>query len=234
MPNLVTQAQRISELEDQLSNVNQTRGNFDRLKARSEQLQSIRSNLVDLSTQLQLMSESKINSTNVPSASKALKKKSQSVISDFSGNWVDFVNSKSIKPQFIDPLESHIEKMKKALSKNWSLYIGEQKPKISSSSLEPLKAAGFSENVSKIQDLLSELDKKASHPPETKADIDRVIEISTIIPELFSELEDIPQEVLSFLKKAAIGRAPLLDLTNDVKSWLQDHNMLDQLHVGLG
>jgi len=82
--------------------------------------------------------------------------------------------------------------------------------------------------------LLNELKQLSSYLPNLKSEIDRVSEVSKAAGEGVAELEGIPDSVKDFLRNAANGNALLSDLTEEVKQWLANHNMLHQFRVRFG
>jgi|GEM_PF-3735937 len=231
MVNLIDLAGEVQELMQQYGDIGTERERMQILNTRAKSIRDIRDKY-----DAAIVSSSMLHETNIPvrpfaKASRALINKCEKIKEGIEKNWDKTIRDPSIKANFIDPVDDHIDKkIGKNLKEDWRSYIDAKAPKITKASLEPL-ASGFGDTVEKIAGLLEEISQFREVLPGNLEQIAHVQQAAKEASEAFEKLDKIPEAVRTFLAKAAKGEALLTDLSEDVKDWLIEYKMLAHLRI---
>lgn len=235
MSNLIKRAEDVRNLMQQYSDIGAERERLQVLTTRTKMIRDIRVKFDEAQASVSILRDAGVPLRPLSKASSALIMRCKKVRADFDKNWEKTVRETSIKTNLIDPASDHIDrKIQKNLRDEWRAYVDERAPKFTKASLAPLSSSGFGDAVDAISKLLDEISGLRDDLPQDRASISRVQEAANEASELFEELEKIPEAARNFLAKAARGDALITDLSDEVKAWLAEHQMLEQLRIQFG
>ncbi len=122
-----------------------------------------------------------------------------------------------------------IDSLNKQAFMAWSRYIDNNRPPIQMNLLSTLQNIhGFKENASQIVKLIENMEQLKNDLPKSQATIESVQIISRLIMQAWTTIgaEDIPEEVLIFLKQAASPGGVTLEAFNEsIREWLVQHRL---------
>jgi hypothetical protein len=95
---------------------------------------------------------------------------------------------------------------------------------------------GCAEILTEIENLAIAVRASGADLPTTESEFAKVIKLSTRIDALISKLDfgEVPHVVQQFLKRASQGGVPLVELTEEIFSWLQKKKLAGGLKVITG
>jgi len=131
------------------------------------------------------------------------------------------------------PLNQIPENVSKTLEESWKNWASKQLPNINKNFLNIL--AGITtlrQPVTTLQDFQDQVEVLCNSLPTSDQDLERLKELGKSIEGIWVELKGIPGDVISFLRNASdpLG-ADLEMLTPEVKTWLKDHQLLQNLKI---
>jgi hypothetical protein len=142
-----------------------------------------------------------------------------------------------IKNEFNDRIAAIATAAQKAMEESWRVYVGKRADFGSSDVLAALEAIPqFKQSVAKIKRLRVEVAGLGNVvPPDPKTTVARLNNLVAEHDAAWSELAagDIPTSVIAFIRAAASEGAVLSALTDEVRSWLKNHNLLTVFRIRL-
>jgi hypothetical protein len=236
MQNLIELSNDVKDLMEQLTDIGASRERLQALNTRATQIQKIREVIDNADVARAVLEKAKVELRGRPSASKKLIKKCHQVMEGFETNWEKIVRDKTLSSTFIDHAKDHAEKkIAQELKQDWRNFVAEMSPPITRDWLDNLPNSGpLGDAKEAVSVHLAELQELRADLPEDTAVVARVREVSGAAANIFGELDDIPEAVRNFLMSASGAGAKIDDLTDDIRAWMTEHDMMDRLRIRLG
>ena len=236
MHDLIELAKDVKGLMEQWSDIGESRDRLRALQTRANQIHKVRELIDDLKDARVILMRAGVELRKGPSASRQLIKKCQKVREGFEKDWEKTARDKTLNPYFIDPVKAHVEnKIDRELKQDWSEFIDRLSPPISNRWLNGLPDNGpIGDAKGKATIHFEELRKLRSVLPNEVDTVERVREITEQAKDIFSELDEIPEPVRSFLASASTTGAKMDDLTKEVRAWLTKNEMIERLRIRFG
>ena len=235
MGNLIELANEVQGLMQVFDDIGSQRERLRELNTRTKMIHDIRVMVDEAEFSRRKMLDAGIHVGAMPKASKVLIAKSHKVKVDFDKNWEKVISDKKLSPNFIDPAKQHFDKkVLKSLRDVWREYVNAEAPDISKNWLDRLPDSAFGNHKRTLFNLLEEINRLRSKLPTDILSVERVKSAAEEASKIFAELDSIPETVRTFLAKAARGDAQVTDLSDDVRKWLDEHEMLSQLRIRFG
>lgn len=234
MPTLLDRSKTLQELANRLIDADAQKRRFERLRTRKDQLRGARDELEAARKALRLLATRGIAPTSVPRASAALRGKAPIVRAQLAADWRAVADDQSLKSNLIDPVTELASKLRKAALEAWEAHVDAGQPPIRDAIITALSSAGFRRQCERLQEARAAIASLRRSCPASLADFERLDALKADVQQVWGELDDVPQDVANFLRKAARRDAAIADLTPGIRAWLDDRGMLGQLRVGLG
>jgi hypothetical protein len=234
MPTLLDRSKTLQELANRLTDAAAEKRRFERLRTRRDQIRGARDELEAARKALRLMATCGIAPKSVPRASSALRGKAPVVRAQLSADWRAVAEDQSLKSNLIDPVTELASKLRKAALEAWEAHVDAGQPPIRDSIVNALASAGFRTQCARLQEARTGIASLRRACPTSLADFERLDALKADVQRVWGELDDVPEDVATFLRKAARREAAIGDLTPGIRAWLDDRGMLGQLRVGLG
>ena len=142
-----------------------------------------------------------------------------------------------LKYEFIDRLNAIVAKANQAITDAWKAYVTRRGDFGSDDVLSALAAVPqFRKNVAKIRECRSDIATIGnSMPSDLQVTVRRLDALVAAHSAAWAELsaEDIPKNVISFVRAAANEGAPLATYTDEVRTWLESRNLLAAFRIRL-
>lgn len=143
-----------------------------------------------------------------------------------------------VKHVFVNPCTSFKQKTETALKSAWSHWVRSKMPAIDQEVLNVLvEVSALRTTVTRIQGLLTLIDRYANALPQSANDVQQVLTLSGQAEQAWHALagDGIASDVLAFLRAAGGGSgAPYELLTPSILAWLDAHNLRHVLRIRLG
>ena len=128
------------------------------------------------------------------------------------------------------------EILRNNLESSWKQYVETKNPVINEELLNVLsRINAFKSTVEKVRKLNSKIEEMKSTLPENQSDIDNFLSIIHSLNETWQKLgsDNVPGEVLEFLKAAVSPRGADLNLlTDEVRVWLKMNDVIHSFRIG--
>ncbi|MBO6947188.1 MAG: hypothetical protein JJ855_04330 [Rhodospirillales bacterium] len=236
MQNLIELAGDVKNLMDQLDNLGASQERLLALNSRATQIHKVREVIDEANTTRTILVKAGVDLQERPAASKKLIKKCEQVRESFAENWEKTLGEKTLVTNLIEPSRDHAAKnVTQKLNDDWRAFVDETAPQISGSWLNSLPDSGDIGRAKKdVTECLQEIKDLRSDLPQDETAIKRVRDLSKKARSIFDTLDGIPEAVRAFLRAASGHGAQLDDLTDEVREWLGEHEMLDRLCIRFG
>jgi hypothetical protein len=235
MNNLIKLANAVHVLMQQSDDIGAERNRVQALDTRAKMIHRIREKCDITKESRSNLIEAGVPVKPTPKASRQLINRSKKIQADFEKDWEKTVKDPSIKTNFIDPADEHVDnKILRSLREDWRSYVDSQTPDIKLDWLKRLPDSVFGEAKRDIFELLGEISELGRSLPEDRSTVARIIVAAKKAGERFATVDQIPEPVRLFLAKATRGDALIVDLSDDVSEWLAKNDMLDELRIRFG
>jgi len=166
--------------------------------------------------------------------SKELRNKPAKVLEAFTNDETSLLNDdEQFAVTLRSPLESFTSRLRDQLTAAWRTHIESLLPAINETSLANLQNAGLKKPVAQMREIAQQLASLRSELPSSDSVLKQLKELSERATKAWSEIEKVPKPVLDFLRKASRGQAALSDLTDPVRKWLGEHDLLNLLRISI-
>lgn len=234
MPTLLDRSQALRDLAGRLAAADAEKARFGHLSTRTAQVKEARDALEGAQKAVRLLSARAFRPSPLPRPSTALRGKAPALRAKLTEDWRAFADDGSLPTNFVVPVKAHAAKLLEAALAAWQSHVDAGQPHIRDDLIAALSAAGFQAQCARLKHFRAEIADLRRSCPVSDADFQRLDELKSAIQAIWGELKDIPADVTGFLRKAARREATVADLTPGIRTWLDDHNMLSQLRIGLG
>jgi hypothetical protein len=231
-----TVSERLEVLEPQLEALRrgaEERSLIDALRTRAMQIASKRQALEAQLALLQRVEQLGGKIAVRPRASAPLRGKPAILKSRLEANPADILDNSQWDASFMTPLEALTGKLQEATLESWKALVDETAPMVGDEVLRQFEITGFSRQVREVRAARERIRELRNRPPTSDSALTEVKELSEAAARELGALEAVPSMVRSFINKAAANEASLDDLTNEVRDWLRDRNMLQWVRIGL-
>ncbi|MEQ8506194.1 MAG: hypothetical protein RIC85_04855 [Gammaproteobacteria bacterium] len=221
---------------EHLDDVGASRERLQALSSRAIQIQKVREIVDTTNSTRATMKRAKVTLRDRPSASKKLINKSRQVTESFKEDWEKALGDRTLVTNFIDPAREHLAKnVTQALKEDWRKFVDETSPQIPQDWLNSLPDGGeLGQAKNDIVDCLQDIQALRADLPADETSIATVSDLSEKARTIFESLDGIPESVRSFLRSASGRGARLNELTDEVRAWLSEHEMIDQVRIRFG
>lgn len=202
----------------------------NRLKQVSEPLQAIK-NYVPICEAMRKegidVPVNKVKLSALKSKAREFKSKAEEDISSIT------TPNPDIKNNFLEPLKKLPEEIHSSLNESWYKYVKSKTPKIDEGLLNALeKVSGLRSSVQKIRFHWKNLDSFSGSLPQDKTVFSQVENSANELNKLWQEFGlGVPTTVVQFLRQTSGSGANLNAFTDEVKTWLVDHDLLDDFSI---
>lgn len=136
--------------------------------------------------------------------------------------------------KFKAPLERLCERLKAGAKQAWTEYVEKSAPPVNHEVLSVLaKVRGFAESVSRIRSSVTQYETHRMRTPTSADDIRSFSETLEMLRNALGSLgsNDLPQELVDFMRRAGLDGVPLDQLTDETLGWLREHELLSQFVI---
>lgn len=142
-----------------------------------------------------------------------------------------------LKNEFIDRLAGIVTAAEKAMSEAWKVFVAERAAFGSSDVLNALAAVPqFGSSVTKIRRCRADIEELANRlPSNPQATVTRLSELVATHDAAWSQLsaDDIPANVITFIRAAANDGASLTAYSGEVQAWIEIKDLLGAFRIRL-
>lgn len=206
-------------------------------ETRAAQIEQLANDLRSATKIVELFRNNRVNSS-VPSPptglisfaesmKRLLENDRASVVSDTGG----------FGQKFKTPLEKYTDRAKSTVTSAWEKHVDKSTPNVNEDMLSVLiKVKGFADSVSTVRKRFTEYRVHRTRTPTCADDIcsfDRALEeLRKALGSLGSD--DLPEEVVNFMRRAGLQGVPLDELSEEIRSWLFEHELLGRFVIKTG
>ncbi len=155
---------------------------------------------------------------------KSVETDRASVLSDMDG----------FAQKFRSPLERLCERLQDAATKAWTEHVDKNAPPVNQEMLSILaKLRGFAESVSRVRRGHAQYEAYRTRTPRSGDDIRSFREALVALKDALCSLgsNELPRELVDFIRQAGLSGVPLDQLTDETFDWLRVHELLGQFVI---
>lgn len=233
---LLEKSQQLIELSKQRINLQKAADSLDTLKTRNKQINQAIKDLDEDVKALRLFRERGMIAFDFSPSVSELLNFIDTILSQYQEDSEWILNNKNFRGEF---LKLNINKIKTTLEKQllqaWKNYLNREMPSSNPELLNLLsQVEAFKSTVQKIRQLDSQIQRDQF--PKYQEELDHTNNLIQQLKNTWDTLnaENVPDEVLKFLKAAASSTGASLDLlTPTVQIWVKDHHLSNTLRIRL-
>jgi hypothetical protein len=231
---LLEKSQKLIELSQQKIKTKQYLDNKEGFKARNQQITQLLEQVNELVESLRLFRQHGLIAIDSDPNIKNVLQTLESVISNYQQNPEWILDNKNFdKTKLQSNINKITHKLKQQLLQSWQNYL---RRKLSTPNQELLnvldKIEDFKPNIAQIRRL--ELQINSEKLPKYQEQLNHINNLIEQLNKTWDTLnaDNVPEEVLSFLKAAGNDRgAPLNLLTPTVRTWINEHQLSHTLRI---
>ena len=136
--------------------------------------------------------------------------------------------NKAASYKFWTPLKKLPERISEKLSEEWKAYIKKKRSVVNEDILDVFyKMPGFKKQVQTIRKIFEEMDRLCASLPNNEAVFGRIEKLSNNLVKSWKDLkgDEIPNDVLEFIKQATSEGVALTNLTPNISKWLTKQDL---------
>jgi hypothetical protein len=139
-----------------------------------------------------------------------------------------------LSQRFKVPLERFCQRLTEMATQAWTEHVDRNTPPVNQEMLSVLaRLRGFAESVSRVRGCIAQCQAHRTRVPRSSDDIrslERALEaLRNALGSLGSN--ELPRELLDFIRRAGLNGVPLDQLTDETLGWLREHDLLGQFVV---
>lgn len=234
MSNLLKLATEVSDLMAQINDMEATQQRLRALRTRAMKFNQLREKAEDLGKKRTVLRAGGVQLNSPLKATRKLVGRSKKFSEDFQRDWEATLHDRRLNDTFIEPTAEHLNKAETELKRAWRAHVDQEGPQIKSDWLAHLPEAIFGDAKQSLRKIQEDLSLLRQTLPEDEEAATRPVRLKEQVAPIFSQLENTPEPVRAFLNKATHKGAGLEDFTDDVRRWLDNNSMLDQIRIHIG
>jgi|GEM_PF-1823745 len=231
--------ERSASLAEKINNYNKIRAVAKEAKqyeTRASQIEVAARAVADLHTKILALRRAGVPVAFVPTDGAGLEQRAKALREALAADPRILENPPfDLKYQFLDRLNALAQSADKMMLTAWQNFVDERATPHSEDILTALHAVPqFRPSVERLRAIGAELNvMRNAIPTDAVGAIERLSRLSSKLSSAWAEIttEDIPQDVIRFLKGCTGGGAPLSSLTESIHSWFKDKNLLGVFRV---
>jgi hypothetical protein len=231
-----TVTERLEALEPQLESLQHSlseRNTLQALRTRAEQINRTRQALETQLRLFELVEQLGGRFTSRPRASPTLRARPTVLKSRLEQNPSDVIDASQWDGSFMEPLGVFTGRLQEAALASWQSLVDEKAPTVGDDVLNQFELAGFSRQVREVRAARDRIRQLRAQVPAADGALAEVVALSTAAARELATLQEVPPEVRAFIARASAGEASLDDLTEQVREWLRNRDMLKLIRISL-
>jgi hypothetical protein len=228
MTSLLEKAGKVSALLAKYKNVASHQGAVGYLRTRDRQVTEILESLERLAHKRAVLEAVEAISGPGKKASAALIKKCQALADLVDRDWQEFSQDNSFFTNFKTPCADFSDSSSKALLASWRKYSSALMARVPSGLIAtaPRDDLGMS-----LRALVARAENLAEKFPSNVAEARELRDLVEKIVAMADQIEKMPEAVKKFLQEAGSQGAKFEDLTDEVRTWLEERDRMGQLRI---
>lgn len=232
---ILEKAQQLSDLLEHKKNLRKSVDQLKGFKSRKLQLEGFINKLQPLIDTCQVLQNNGVGNAGFGNKAQQLVQIIEDIRLKYQANPNFIYEAKSLEKLKVS-IDCFYIQLNGQTQEIWLMYTVKVIPPTNNELLDVLKRIpAFQHAVRNVRELAQEIEKYKTSPPKTQKQFDDFIIKVEELRHTWGQLgsEDIPEEVLTFLRSAVLNGASLELLTDRVKDWLNKNGIVSSFRIKL-
>jgi urease gamma subunit len=233
---LIERARNVKDKVEDLEAARQNRERENRFQNRHEKLRRLVEEVQPLASELRVLREEGIDIDYQGGNLDQIVQRIETIKDEFDSEAAWIIQDENDLSDLDKWIRRHRDKIQRKLQSTWRDYYQAQVPDFSDDLLNVLRRFDdFRGAVQTIRERSRQLQEWKDNPPDTKDSLSTFQELAEERRATWEQLrsDEMSEDVLSFLVDAGTEGATVEQLTDEVRTWLDQNDLLDRVHIRL-